>query len=191
LYGVYLVDDEKLDIQDVMNSIPWPEHGFEVIGFNTSAQVALNEITAKKPDVVFCDLKMPVYDGIELVKRVRDSGVDTEFIMLSAYEEFDACRQFYRMDGFDYLCKPLDPSDAAIVLEALSRRLAAKHNLTPSVQFVPSQSTGFDDIVKYVTANFNKKHTLDGLSELYKRQSRVETQNRTSKSSKDEGTQAI
>lgn len=167
MYSVYIVDDEKLMVEDLLNSIPWLENGFEVIGFNTNAQIALSEIVAQKPDVVFCDLKMPRFDGIELIKRIKEKFADTEYVMLSAYEEFEACRSFYRMDGFDYILKPLEQDAAALVLEALSRRLYSKHHQTPSVQFVPSQSKSFDDLVAYVTANFNRKHTLEELSILF------------------------
>lgn len=80
----------------------------------------------KKPDVVFSDLKMPGFDGIELITRAKEKGVDAEFIILSAFKEFEACRKLYRMGGFDYIFKPLNQDDAALVLEKLIRKLAIK-----------------------------------------------------------------
>jgi YesN/AraC family two-component response regulator len=168
MYSVYIVDDEKLVVDDLLNSIPWLENGFEVIGYGTNVQTALLEITQKKPDVVFTDLKMPKFDGIELIKRLKKTGVEAEFIMLSAYQEFEACRSLLLMDGFDYRSKPLEQDAAALVLESLSRKLAKKRNQTPTVQFVPSQSLNFDDLVKYVTDNFHQKHTLKDLSDRFK-----------------------
>lgn len=167
MYGIYIVDDEKLVVDDLINSILWLENGFEVVGSSTNAIAAIDEITALKPDVVFTDLRMPACDGIELIKRVKESAVDTEFIILSAYEDFKASREFFRMGGVDYIVKPLNQSDAALVLEKLGRKLASKNNQTPTVAFVPSQSTGFDDLVTYVTGNFNKKHTLKDLSDRF------------------------
>ena len=167
MYSVYIVDDEHLAVQNLISSIPWLENGFEVVGSNTNAISAIAEITGKKPDVVFTDLKMPACDGIELIRRVKENAVDTEFIILSAYEDFKASREFFLMGGIDYILKPLDQDDAALVLETLSRKLASKHNQTPTVQFTPSQSTGFDDVVNYVTENFSKKHTLEDLSSRF------------------------
>jgi len=167
MYGVYIVDDEKLVVDDLVNSIPWLENGFEVVGFNTNAAKAIKEITDLKPDVVFSDLRMPACDGVELIRRVKESYVDSEFIILSAYEDFKASREFFLMGGIDYILKPLDQNNATLVLEKLGRKLASKYNLTPTVQFVPSQSSGFDDLIKFVTANFNKKHTLADLSERF------------------------
>jgi YesN/AraC family two-component response regulator len=168
MYGIYLVDDEMTIIEKLLSSIPWLEHGFEVIGYTTNSETAYTEIMNKTPDVVFSDLRMPVEnDGIALLKRLVESKLDTEFIILTAYPDFKALYDFMHMDGFDYLLKPLEQEAAALVLEKLSRKLARKHCQTPSVQFVPSQSKGFDDLVKHVIANFNKKITLQELSEQF------------------------
>jgi len=167
MYGIYIVDDEKLFVDDLVNSIPWLENGFEVVGYNTNAITAIAEIMDKKPDVVLSDLRMPACGGIELIGRVKDMGLDAEFIMLSAFEDFKASREFFLMGGFDYINKPLDQNNAALVLEKLSRKLASKNNQTPTVQFVPSQSKGFDDVVTYVTDNFSKKHSLQDLSDRF------------------------
>ena len=167
MYGVYIVDDEKMVVQDLTNSIPWLENGFEVVGSGTNGITAIAEIARLKPDVVFSDLRMPACDGIELIRQVREKGVDTEFVMLSAYEDFKASRDFFLMGGVDYILKPLNQDNAALVLESLSRKLAEKNSKTPTVAFVPSQSKSFDDVVTYVTANFSKRHTLKDLSDRF------------------------
>jgi two-component system response regulator YesN len=161
------VDDEKLVVNDLVHSIPWPENGFEVVGSDTNAITAAAKIIDLKPDAVMTDLKMPALSGIELIKHVRENGLETEFIILSAYEDFNASREFFLMGGFDYILKPLNQNNAALVLEKLSRKLAGKYNQTPTVQFTPSQSKGFDDVVTYVTDNFNKKHTLKDLGDRF------------------------
>jgi len=167
MYGIYIVDDEKMVIDDLISTVAWLENGFNVIGFNIESEIAITEIIDKKPDAVFCDLKMPGCDGIEMIKRIKENGVNTEFIMLSAYAEFEASREFFLMGGLDYILKPLDQDNAGLVLEKISRKIADKHNQIPSVQFVPSQSINFDDLIRYVTENFNKRHTLNALSEKF------------------------
>jgi YesN/AraC family two-component response regulator len=168
VYSIYIVDDELPIVQLLLNSIPWLEHGFGVIGNSTNPQTAYTEIIEKKPDVVFSDLRMPdENDGIKLIEKLMKNGAQTEFVMLSAYDDYSAVREFFLMGGVDYLLKPLDNDNAALVLEKLSRKLANKHKQTPTVQFVPSQSKGFDELIEYVTANFNKKLSLIGLSEKF------------------------
>ena len=168
MYGVYIVDDERLVIKDLMDDIPWLENGFEVVGFNTSPKRAIDEIIKLKPDVVFCDLRMPgPNDGIDLIRLIKESGTDTEFIMLSAFAEFEASRDFFTMGGIDYLIKPLEYDNATLVLEKASRIITGKHRKTPSVKFVPSQTESFDNLVAYVVENFNKKITLIDLSHKF------------------------
>jgi YesN/AraC family two-component response regulator len=167
MYGIYLVDDEKIIVDGLINTIAWLENGFEIIGHNTDPEKAIIEIIEKKPDVVFTDLKMPGCDGIELINRIKDSGAETEFILLSAYAEFEASRNFFLLGGIDYILKPLDHDSAGLVLEKVSRKLTSKNNQIPTVQFVPSQSITFDNLVSYVTENFNKKHTLNDLSQKF------------------------
>jgi len=167
MYSVYIIDDEKLVVDDLINSLPWLENGFEVIGFETNSIKAIEEITEKNPDVVFADLKMPACDGIELIKRVKKNKADAEFVILSAYEDFKASREFFLMGGFDYINKPLDQMSAAMILEKLSRKLVTKYDKTPINTFIPSKSSKFDDLVNYITINFSKKHTLADLSERF------------------------
>ncbi len=167
MYSIYIVDDEMPIVQRLVSSIPWLEHGFEVVGYSTNPQTAISKITDMKPDVVFTDLKMPGCDGLELIGKLKDNGLKAEYIMLSSFDEFNAVRDFFLIGGVDYILKPLDQDNAALVLERLSRKLAAGNHLAPSVQFAPSQSQSFDDLVAYVIANFNKKHTLQGLSNRF------------------------
>ncbi len=167
MYSIYIVDDEQPTIRYLVDTIPWLEHGFEVMGFHTDPLAAISEIIEQRPDAVFTDLKMPELDGVELFKRCREAGVTAEFVMLSAFDAYDGVRDFFNLGGVDYILKPLDNDNAAMVLEKVSRRLAETHRQIPSVQFVPSQSQSFDELIQYVTVNFNKKHTLQSLSEKF------------------------
>ena len=167
MYGVYLVDDERLMIDSIISAISWPENGFEVIGTNTDPILAAAEIISLKPDLVICDLKMPRLDGIGLIKTLKEAAMDCEFIMLSAFGEFEASRNFFLLGGIDYLLKPLDPQEATIIFERLSRKLAEKNNLYPSTTPVKTQTQAFNELVAYLTENYEKKHTLDSLSKRF------------------------
>lgn len=167
LYSVYLVDDEPLMIQNMIHALAWGENGFEVIGSNTSSTVALEEIKEKNPNLVFCDLKMPFMDGVALMKACREAEQNCEFIFLSAYGEFEASRRFFLMDGFDYLLKPLQPPEAEITLERLSRKLGAKNHLIPTTTFLATNTKAFDELIFYISLNYKQKHTLKSLSSQF------------------------
>ena len=55
----------------MINIIPWSENGYKVTGSSSDPIKACAEIIKDKPDVVFCDLKMPGLSGIELIKKLN------------------------------------------------------------------------------------------------------------------------
>ena len=70
MYSVYLVDDEKWSLCDVLYTFPFAQYGFEVVGQNTNALAALDAIQDLRPDVVFADIRMPSITGLDLIYMV-------------------------------------------------------------------------------------------------------------------------
>lgn len=167
MHSVYLVDDDPLIIENLTTSILWMDNGFEVVGSNTDPLYAIADILKLRPNVVFSDLKMPAMSGTQFIRILKEHDVDCEFVMLSAFGTFEDARSFFLLDGFDYLLKPFNQSDAEIVLERLSRKLAKKECLLPLVSFSPSGNPSFDDLVQHVTENFSKRFTLASLSKNF------------------------
>ncbi len=164
MYSVYIVDDEWMIVDNLINGMPWKENGFEVVGSQTNPFDAIAEICEKKPDIVLCDLKMPGIDGIKLISEVKYRDADCEFVILSAHAEFDATRDFYRMGGFDYLLKPLNIQDAELLLEKLSRKLSGKLGNHSAPMLKKTNMPAFDHMVEYIAQNYDKRHTLEQLS---------------------------
>ncbi|WP_027400535.1 response regulator transcription factor [Anaerovorax odorimutans] len=167
MHSVYLIDDDPLIIENLIKTVQWMENGFQVVGSSIDPHHAVEEIIEFSPDVVFSDLRMPTMSGTQLIKILKDNDISCEFILLSAFGTFEDARNFFLMDGFDYLLKPLQQADAEIVLERLSRKLAKKECIQPSVSFAPTSNANFDDLVKYLSDNFFKKITLNFLSKKF------------------------
>lgn len=165
MFYAYLVDDEELILDEFIRTIPWMDNGFEVIGSNTNPHIARIEINSLKPDVVFCDLKMIGMDGNELIKELKEDGVNCEFVMISAYDSFDNVRTFFQQSGFDYVLKPVEPDDIQLVLERLVSRL---HEKKPeAVESALTDNGAFNEMMSYIDSNFSKKITLDMLSKQF------------------------
>ena len=164
MYRAYLVDDDRFILEELTEIIPWMENGFEVIGSNTDPEKAIGEILELEADAVFCDMKMPKMDGNELISRLKDSGCEAEFVIISAYDDFENVRAFFQQDGFDYILKPVDNGDVRIVLEKLNSKLSKSR---PAVTESVTDNPGFNSLVKYVDENFTEKITLSSLSEKF------------------------
>jgi len=67
------------------------------------------EITKKdKPDLIILDLKMPVVDGVETLKRIKKFNKRVIVIVLTAYGTIDAASQAMALGAHDFITKPFD-----------------------------------------------------------------------------------
>ena len=96
---VLIVDDEFRVCQLICNLIDWGSLDMQIIG------VAHNGIEARElaretvPDLVITDIRMPGYDGMELLKRARIQNPDMEFIIISGYSHFEYMRFHLAVSG--------------------------------------------------------------------------------------------
>jgi two-component system OmpR family response regulator len=73
-------------------------------------------------DAITLDRMLPGLDGLTLVTRLRESGVDTPVLMISALSDADERVRGLRAGGDDYLTKPFNPDEMAARIEVLLRR---------------------------------------------------------------------
>ena len=69
---------------------------------------------------------MPVCSGVELMDKIKQKGADCEFVIVSAHKEFEEARSFFKMEGFDYLIKPVSDHELQALLSKLSGKIAIK-----------------------------------------------------------------
>lgn len=164
MYKVFLVDDEELMLKELEETVSWLDYGFTVVGKETDPARAIDAVRELRPHVVISDLKMPHLDGHEFMKTVREEGLEPEFVMLSAYGTFEDARTFFTREGFDYILKPLNPDEMALVLERLSRRLSQKYPVQTEEH---EYNQGFASLIDYVSTHFTEKFSLDSLGRQF------------------------
>lgn len=95
--------------------------GFQVEEHEDGA-AALEPATIGRFDCFIFDVSMPGMTGFELLKRVRDRGVHTPALFLTAHDALDYKVAGYESGGDDYLAKPFSPRELEFRVEALLRR---------------------------------------------------------------------
>lgn len=105
MYQILLVDDESIILAGIKFLIDWKKNNCVIAGTARNGQEALEKINTLSPDIVFCDIKMPVIDGIELLKHVSAQRPDIVFVMLTNLEDFELARDALRLHAVDYLLK--------------------------------------------------------------------------------------
>ncbi len=127
MYQMILVDDEPWALTGLEEILPWNEYGFRICGRCSSAQQALKEINIKKPDAVCVDTRMPKLSGIELISQIREDGnLEVEFVVISAYSDFEVARKAIDYGAVGYVLKPLVVEEVAKTAKRLKERLDQK-----------------------------------------------------------------
>lgn len=123
---VLIVDDEYIMRQGLRYMIPWEEEGFRIVGEAANGQEALALIETLRPDMVLCDVVMPLMDGIDFVTSLHKLYPAIEIIVLSGYDKFDYVRRTLLNGASDYILKPtLNPQVLRQSLQSAVHRLPA------------------------------------------------------------------
>lgn len=110
-FTAILCDDEVSIVTELQEAIDWSTIGISIIGTAHNGTDALNLIIQKRPDIAIIDINMPAINGIELIQRARNAQLDTDFIILSGYDDFSYAKEAIRMGVRSYLLKPLNISE--------------------------------------------------------------------------------
>ena len=105
---VLIVDDEPALRQILSNTASKAGHSVSVAANGTEALERLNKGDI---DVAICDIRMPDMNGIEVVEKARAGGVDTIFLMMTAFASVDTAIDAMRAGAYDYMLKPLRNED--------------------------------------------------------------------------------
>jgi two-component system response regulator YesN len=111
LITVLVADDEKWMRDEISSSIDWETHGFMLLGEAGDGLEALEMIRQLKPDIVLADIQMPGLDGIELFRRVKDTGLSCVFIYFSGYDRFEYAKNAVNLGALGYILKPVDEKE--------------------------------------------------------------------------------
>src|ERR1700722_7082108 len=96
-------------------------HGNQV-DYVSSGSEGLQRALTGNYDVITLDRLLPEVDGLTLVKRLREAGVRTPVLMISALSDVDERIRGLRAGGDDYMTKPFAPDEMAARIEVLLRR---------------------------------------------------------------------
>ena len=111
---ILVIDDER-SIRNSMKDILQYE-GHEVV-LAENGMEGLVSVKSEKPDIVFCDIKMPKMEGIEVLERIKEFSADTPVIMISGHGTIDTAIEAIRKGAYDFIEKPLDLNRILITIK--------------------------------------------------------------------------
>ncbi len=116
---ILVVDDERA-IRNSLKEILGDE-GYDVDLSEDGAQ-GIEALGKDHYDVVFCDIKMPVKDGGEVLDYVREEGIDSAVIMITGHGDIETAVEFIKKGAFDFIQKPLDLNRILITVKNAAER---------------------------------------------------------------------
>ncbi|OYZ01725.1 MAG: hypothetical protein B7Y37_06095 [Sphingobacteriia bacterium 28-36-52] len=120
---ILVVEDEK-DIRDSLKTI-LELNDYEVETAE-NGQVGLDKAIERKPDLILCDVMMPVLDGFGLLEQLRKKSIETPLIFLTAKAQYNDLRTGMNLGADDYIFKPFKSAE---LLQSIERRLERKDQL--------------------------------------------------------------
>ena len=104
---VIIADDEEKVCRLICKLIDWKSVNMEVIGIAHNGIEALELVKNLKPDLVITDIRMPGYDGLELISYIKEIDPNIDCIIISGYRHFEYAQNAIKYGVVDYLLKPI------------------------------------------------------------------------------------
>lgn len=104
---VLVVDDEELVRDDIAFLLKKYDKDIEIVGEACNGREALELAQKFTPDLVIVDIRMPIMNGLELMKVISKHHASTRFIVLSGYADFNYAQEALKAGANDYLLKPI------------------------------------------------------------------------------------
>ncbi len=101
-----LVVDDELGIRNLLTTVLKSE-GY-VVRQAENGQQAVDSVAESTPDLVLCDIKMPVKDGMETLRELREMAPELPVMMLTAHGTVETAVEAMKLGACDYLRKPFD-----------------------------------------------------------------------------------
>ena len=105
MYKVMVVDDEPIILYGITHMLRWQDIGCTIEGTYRNGKDAYDALSASPADIIITDIKMPVMDGLELLRKCSTDYPDTVFIILTSLEEFRLVKEAIRYNVCEYLVK--------------------------------------------------------------------------------------
>ena len=118
-----VVDDEKTIRRGIQSVIDWTAHGITIVGAAKNGREGLEQVRRLLPDIVLADIRMPVMDGLEFIRHLKDERPATRIVLLSGHSEFGYAQEALRLGVEEYILKPFGAEKLLELMLTLKKRI--------------------------------------------------------------------
>jgi len=103
-----LIIEDEISIRNVLKNILLDENKNYHIDEASNGEQGINLLQKNDYGLVICDIKMPKLDGLEVLVKTKEYGIETPFIMISGHGDLETAVECIKEGAFDYISKPPD-----------------------------------------------------------------------------------
>ncbi|SFB03605.1 Helix-turn-helix domain-containing protein [Cohnella sp. OV330] len=179
--NIVLVDDEKGIVAGLQKMIGRhiPECEVTDVAYNGIEGYEL--IHRLRPDIAITDIRMPLSDGLDMIKKLIEAGSTTKFILLSGYADFEYARQAMQLGVRFYINKPVEEEELRDCVRQVMASISAERDKLREMdalkqearqrnqesELPPQKKDLIAEIKAYVAANFDQPISLADLSSRF------------------------
>ena len=139
MYKVLIADDETFVRNLLEKNLRASGLPIEITISAENGQEALEKAFLSPPDIVITDIAMPIQNGLELIRSLKDHGISSKNIIISGYDEFDYAKKAIALGVTDYLLKPFMPEELISVFEKIIHDLDSQKILHQNLNLLMEQ----------------------------------------------------
>lgn len=177
MYRVLLVEDDSAMRFIYSKMKVWTECGFQIAAEASNGKNALEILGQESFDLIFTDIRMPFIDGIELLRKVKELGIDSSVVFASSYDKFEYARQGLILGAFDYILKPVKENQLEDVLNRVKCHLqenVRQEMLEPAVYSVfktigvePEKEKFVHRAAVFFSEHYGKQFTMEDMAAYF------------------------
>lgn len=153
-----IVEDEKLLREGILEMIDYQKFPIMVIGEARNGEEAVMMIEKHHPDLVLLDINIPIFNGIEVLKRTDNSKF--QIIIITGYAEFSYAKEALSYGAADYLLKPISPEQLNHSIEKIFKKMNLYLPWTPDHAY----SNNTKKVLYYIDEHLSSVLTLEVIS---------------------------
>ncbi len=128
-----IVDDDMLIRSMLRSFVDWHEQGFDLVDEAVDGVDAIEKIENQVPDLLVLDISMPQMDGLEVIRYIRNKGLEIKIIVLSCHDEFPYVKEAMFLNADEYLLKHmLSPENIVEAVGKMREKIAEERTMKKS-----------------------------------------------------------
>lgn len=164
MYKLLIVDDEEIIRFSFKKLFNWTKYNIDLVHECSNGKEALDYLTNNEVDILITDIKMPIMDGISLLKELNFRKIlPKAIIILSAFNEYDLIRNSFKLSADDYILKSNYDEDE--ILKVINNVISKKFKKEEKAKEISSHEIRL--VTEYLKKNYHQNISLKYLSEKF------------------------